>query len=125
MLVSTAKCYAKQWLEKQLITIHLLSDILKYNEKKFLKQNKITNNNNNNKDRIWKRDYRDERALQADPLYTQQLTLPQDMLDNPANCVTTKFIRAALNKDPRPVFCVCVSILLLIKQLLIFSVYMP
>lgn len=60
-------------------------------------------------DRIWKRDYRDERALQADPLYTQQLTLPQDMLDNPANCVTTKFIRAALNKDPRPVFCVCVS----------------
>ena len=108
-----------------MITIHLLSDILKYNEKKFLKQNKITNNNNNNKDRIWKRDYRDERALQADSLYTQQLTLPQDMLDNPANCVTTKFIRAALNKDPRPVFCVCVSILLLIKQLLIFSVYMP
>ena len=61
------------------------------------------------KDRIWKRDYRDNRALQADPLYTQLLTLPQGMPDNPANCVTTKFMRAALNKDPRPVFCVCVS----------------
>jgi hypothetical protein len=51
-------------------------------------------------------------ALQADPLYTQLLTLPQGILDNPANCVTTKFMRAALNKDPRPVFCVCVSFIL-------------
>ena len=30
------------------------------------------------------------------------------MIDNPVSCVTTKLIRAALNKDPRPVFCVCV-----------------
>ena len=59
--------------------------------------------------RIWQRDFRDSRALQADVLYTQGLTLPQDMMDNPVNCIMTKFIRAALNKDPRPVFCVCVS----------------
>ena len=58
------------------------------------------------KDRVWKRDYRDTPALQADPLYTQCLSLPQDMIENPANCVTTKFMRAALNKDPRPIFCV-------------------
>jgi hypothetical protein len=62
-------------------------------------------------DRIWKRDQRDERSLQADPLYTPHMTLPQGMIDNPVNCVMTKFIRAALNKDPRPIFCVCVSIL--------------
>ncbi len=60
-------------------------------------------------DRVWKRDFRDDRSLQADPLYSQLLTLPQDMIDNPVSCVMTKFIRAALNKDPRPVFCVCVS----------------
>lgn len=58
-------------------------------------------------DRIWKKDLIDDRSLQADPLYTQQLTLPQHMIDNPVSCVMTKFIRAALNKDPRPVFCVC------------------
>ncbi len=61
-------------------------------------------------DRIWKRDQRDERSLQADPLYSQLMTLPQGMIDNPVNCVMTKFIRAALNKDPRPIFCVCVSV---------------
>ena len=60
-------------------------------------------------ERVWKKDARDTRALQADPLYTSMMTLPQDMLDNPASCVMNKFIRAALNKDPRPVFCVCVS----------------
>ena len=59
-------------------------------------------------DRIWKKHNRDDRSLQPDPLYTQLLTLPQDMIDNPVSCVTTKLIRAALNKDPRPVFCVCV-----------------
>jgi len=64
-------------------------------------------------DRVWKRDFRDDRSLQADPLYSQLLTLPQDMIDNPVSCVMTKFIRAALNKDPRPVFCVCVSKLLI------------
>jgi polyadenylation factor subunit 2 len=42
------------------------------------------------------------------------------MLDNPANCVTTKFIRAALNKDPRPVFCVCVSEYLYFHELCFF-----
>jgi polyadenylation factor subunit 2 len=61
----------------------------------------------NIKNRIWQRDFRDSRAIQADVLYTQSLTLPQDMMDNPVNCIMTKFIRAALNKDPRPVFCVC------------------
>lgn len=60
-------------------------------------------------DRVWKKDLVDDRSLQADPLYTQMLTLPQQMNDNPASCVMTKFIRAALNKDPRPVFCVRVS----------------
>ena len=58
-------------------------------------------------DRIWKKDCRDDRSLQSDVLYTQLLTLPQHSLDNPTSCVMTKFIRAALNKDPRPVFCVC------------------
>lgn len=60
-------------------------------------------------DRVWKKDFTDDRSLQADSLYTQLLTLPHHMLDNPVSCVMTKFIRAALNKDPRPVFCVCVS----------------
>ncbi len=56
--------------------------------------------------RIWQRDYRDMHALQADPLYAQQLPPPQGMLDNPISFIMTKFIRAALNKDPRPIFCV-------------------
>jgi polyadenylation factor subunit 2 len=56
--------------------------------------------------RIWQRDYRDAPALQADPLYAQQLPPPQGMLDNPISFIMTKFIRAALNKDPRPIFCV-------------------
>lgn len=60
-------------------------------------------------DRVWKRDCRDERSIQADALYTPMMTLPQGLLDNPVNCVMTKFIRAALNKDPRPIFTVCVS----------------
>jgi polyadenylation factor subunit 2 len=67
----------------------------------------------NIKNRVWQRDFRDSRAIQADVLYTQSLTLPQDMMDNPVNCIMTKFIRAALNKDPRPVFCVCVRFFLL------------
>ena len=60
-------------------------------------------------DRIWKKDSRDTRSLQCDQLYSSSLTLSQDMIDNPVSCVMNKFIRAALNKDPRPVFCVCVS----------------
>lgn len=58
-------------------------------------------------DRLWKKDTRDTRTLQADQLYASMLTLPQDMIDNPVSCVMNKFIRAALNKDPRPIFCVC------------------
>lgn len=60
----------------------------------------------NFKNRIWQRDYRDVRALQSDILYSQQLTPPLSMPENPSSCVMTKFIRAALNKDPRPIFCV-------------------
>ena len=60
-------------------------------------------------DRVWKRDGRDVRALQSDALYGASLTLPDDMLDTQVSCVMSKFIRAALNKDPRPIFCVCVS----------------
>ena len=63
-------------------------------------------------DRVWKRNGRDVHALQSDPLYSATLTLPDDMLDTQVSCVMSKFIRAALNKDPRPIFCVCVSIYL-------------
>ena len=60
-------------------------------------------------DRVWKRNGRDVHSLQSDPLYSATLTLPDDMLDTQVSCVMSKFIRAALNKDPRPIFCVCVS----------------
>ncbi len=49
------------------------------------------------------------RALQLDALYGASLTLPDDMLDTQVSCVMSKFIRAALNKEPRAIFCVCVS----------------
>ena len=60
-------------------------------------------------DRVWKRDGRDVRSLQSDALYGASLTLPDDMLDTQVSCVMSKFIRAALNKDPRPIFCIVSS----------------
>ncbi len=48
-------------------------------------------------------------TLQSDTLYGAPLTLPNGMLDTQVSCVMSKFIQwAALNKDPRPIFCVCV-----------------
>lgn len=40
----------------------------------------------------------------------RQMTPPQNMMDNPANAVTTKFVRASTNKMRCPIFCCVVSI---------------
>lgn len=55
--------------------------------------------------RIWQRDQRDFRAIQPDALYQLDLVPPTSMLDNPMNCVTTKFIRTSTNKFRCPIFC--------------------
>jgi len=56
-------------------------------------------------DRIWQRDYRDRRALQPDICYYPAIVPPQQLLDNPVNCVTTRFIKTATNKMRCPIFC--------------------
>lgn len=57
--------------------------------------------------RLWQRDYRDRRAIQADELYMNQMLPPPGYLDIPMNCVTTKFVRTSTNKIRCPIFCVC------------------
>ncbi|XP_061163198.1 pre-mRNA 3' end processing protein WDR33-like isoform X1 [Saccostrea echinata] len=55
--------------------------------------------------RVWQRDYRDMRAIQADSLYQIDIPPPIAMINNSMNCVTTKFIRASTNKFRCPIFC--------------------
>ena len=55
--------------------------------------------------RIWQRDFRDKRALQADVLHYPALLPPVDSPENPTNAVTTKFVKTATNKMKCPVFC--------------------
>jgi len=54
--------------------------------------------------RIWQRDARDKRALQADVLHYPALLPPVDAPENPTNAVTTKFVKTATNKMRCPVF---------------------
>lgn len=54
--------------------------------------------------RVWQRDGRDRRALQPDSMYVPQLLPPMGYPDNPANAVTTKFVKTATNKMRCPVF---------------------
>ena len=54
--------------------------------------------------RVWQRDFRDKRALQADVLYYPSLLPPVDCPENPVNAVTTKFVKTATNKMRCPVF---------------------
>ena len=49
--------------------------------------------------------------------YLFQLTPPMSMITNPTNCVTTKFIRTSTNKFRCPIFCLAVSVSLLISQI--------
>ena len=55
--------------------------------------------------RIWQRDFRDKRALQADVLHYPSLLPPVDSPENPTNATTTKFVKTATNKIRCPVFC--------------------
>ena len=54
--------------------------------------------------RVWQRDARDKRALQADVLHYPSLLPPVDAPENPTNAVTTKFVKTATNKMRCPVF---------------------
>eukprot|EP00095_Tigriopus_kingsejongensis_P005051 maker-scaffold1150_size58936-snap-gene-0.17 protein:Tk05051 transcript:maker-scaffold1150_size58936-snap-gene-0.17-mRNA-1 annotation:"AGAP001362-PA" len=54
--------------------------------------------------RVWQRDPRDRRALQPDNMYVPHILPPMGYLDNPANAVTTKFVKTATNKMRCPVF---------------------
>ncbi len=54
--------------------------------------------------RIWQRDFRDRRALQPDVMYYPELLPPCDVQDNPANAVTTRFVKTATNKMRCPIF---------------------
>ncbi|KAL7299932.1 hypothetical protein TKK_0007252 [Trichogramma kaykai] len=54
--------------------------------------------------RVWQRDYRDRQALQPDVIYTPDLLPPPSYMDNPINCVTTKFVKTATNKMRCPIF---------------------
>ncbi|KAL7676512.1 hypothetical protein ACOME3_002765 [Neoechinorhynchus agilis] len=45
--------------------------------------------------------------LEPDILFTPDLVPPQAMMDQPCNCVMTKFIRPATNKNRCPIFSVC------------------
>lgn len=54
--------------------------------------------------RIWQRDFRDRRALQPDVMYYPELLPPMATQDNPANAVTTRFVKTATNKMRCPIF---------------------
>ena len=56
-------------------------------------------------DRVWQRDFRDRRAVQPDIVYQNKVNPPINILDNPVNAVTTRFVRAATNKIRCPIFC--------------------
>uniref|UniRef100_A0A0K2TIQ6 Wdrepeat proteinlike [Tribolium castaneum] n=1 Tax=Lepeophtheirus salmonis TaxID=72036 RepID=A0A0K2TIQ6_LEPSM len=56
--------------------------------------------------RVWQRGDRrdDRRALQPDIIYYPELLPPMEYPDNPANSVTTKFVKTATNKMRCPIF---------------------
>ncbi len=54
--------------------------------------------------RLWQRDFRDRRALQPDVMYYPEMLPPCASVDNPANAITTKFVKTATNKMRCPVF---------------------
>lgn len=54
--------------------------------------------------RIWQRDFRDKRALQPDVTHYPFLLPPVDFAENPANSVTTRFVKTATNKMRCPIF---------------------
>ena len=54
--------------------------------------------------RVWQRDSRDKRALQADVTHYPTLLPPVDCPENPVNVVTTKFVKTATNKMRCPIF---------------------
>jgi polyadenylation factor subunit 2 len=55
--------------------------------------------------RVWARDYRDRRAIQPDISFYPDIVPPQNLLDNPVNAVTTRFVKTATNKMRCPIFC--------------------
>lgn len=56
--------------------------------------------------RIWTKNHLDRRVIQPDFGYYPQLLPPMSLIDNPVNCVTTKFVRTSTNKMRCPIFCV-------------------
>lgn len=56
--------------------------------------------------RVWQRNWRDRRAYQPDVGYYTEILPPCALIDNPTNCVTTKFVRTSTNKMRCPIFCV-------------------
>ncbi|ALC45492.1 CG1109 [Drosophila busckii] len=54
--------------------------------------------------RLWQRDHRDRLALQPDSIYVPQMLPPSSYLDNPANAITTRFVKTATNKMRCPIF---------------------
>lgn len=54
--------------------------------------------------RLWQRDYRDRLAVQPDSIYVPQMLPPSSYLDNPANAITTRFVKTATNKMRCPIF---------------------
>ena len=55
--------------------------------------------------RVYTRDYRDRTSVQPDLCFYPDVVPPQNLLDNPVNCVTTRFVKTATNKMRCPIFC--------------------
>ena len=55
--------------------------------------------------RVYMRDYRDRASVQPDICFYPDIVPPQDILDNPVNSVTTRFVKTATNKMRCPIFC--------------------
>ena len=58
--------------------------------------------------RMYLKDSDETPAILPDVLYINDLTTPSEMIYNPINCVTTKFVRQSTNKVRCPIFCVAV-----------------
>ncbi|KAI6184241.1 WD-REPEATS-REGION domain-containing protein [Aphelenchoides bicaudatus] len=50
---------------------------------------------------------RERRAVQPDILYQNYVLPPRSTPDIPADCMLTKFVRAAMNKIKCPIYCLC------------------
>jgi hypothetical protein len=64
---------------------------------------------------------RDRRAVQPDILYQNYVLPPRSTTDVPADCMLTKFVRAAMNKIKCPIYCLCVSQLIYSTFIACFS----